>query len=165
MKWVVFIQNQISEVGQLLVMHVEELKRLRRKLDVIEQIHMAPSIYLATAVEVVRRRSFSDHYLNKAVRIADTFSGLHNEEYQLRKNYQAKLKRHFLSKMFPGMEDSVPTFATERPDDFDQYLPEITLEDVESLRKQFPDLAKSLSLPEENALSHLLQKSFNQKLV
>ena len=164
MKWVVFIQNQISEVGQLLVMHVEELKRLRRKLDVIEQIHMAPSIYLATAVEVVRRRSFSDHYLNKAVRIADTFSGLHNEELQLRKNFQAKLKRHFLSKMFPGMEDSVPTFATERPEDFDQYLPEITLEDVESLRKQFPDLAKSLSLPEENALSHLLQKSFNQKL-
>ena len=164
MKWVVFIQNQISEVGQLLVMHVEELKRLRRKLDVIEQIHMAPSIYLATAVEVVRRRSFSDHYLNKAVRIADTFSGLHDEELQLRKNYQAKLKRHFLSKMFPGMEDSVPTFATERPEDFDQYLPEITLEDVESLRKQFPDLAKSLSLPEENALSHLLQKSFNQKL-
>ena len=164
MKWVVFIQNQISEVGQLLVMHVEELKRLRRKLDVIEQIHMAPSIYLATAVEVVRRRSFSDHYLNKAVRIADTFSGLHNEELQLRKNFQAKLKRHFLSKMFPGMEDSVPTFATERPENFDQYLPEITLEDVESLRKQFPDLAKSLSLPEENALSHLLQKSFNQKL-
>ena len=164
LKWVMFIQNQISEVGQLLIMHVEELKRLRKKLDVIEQIHMAPSIYLATAVEVVRRRSFSDHYLNKAVRIADTFSGLHDEELELRKNFQAKLKRHFLSKMFPGMEDNVPTFATERPVNFDQYLPEITLEDVESLRKQFPDLAKSLSLPEENALSHLLQKSFNQKL-
>ena len=41
MKWVVFIQNQISEVGQLLVMHVEELRRLRRKLDVVEQIHVS----------------------------------------------------------------------------------------------------------------------------
>ena len=63
MKWVVFIQNQISEVNQMIVMHVEELRRLRRKLDAVEQIHMAPSIYLATAVEVVRRRAFSGNIL------------------------------------------------------------------------------------------------------
>ena len=38
MKWVVFIQNKISEVGQSIVMHVEELKRLLRKLDVIGKV-------------------------------------------------------------------------------------------------------------------------------
>ena len=32
------------------------------------------------------------------------------------------------------------------------------------LRLNFPDLAKSLSLPEENALSNLLAKSFNQSM-
>jgi hypothetical protein len=164
MKWVVFIQNQMSEVGQLLVMHVEELKRLRRKLDVVEQIHMAPSIYMATAVEVVRRRAFADHYLYKANSLADTFSSLHDEELVLRINFQSKLKKHFLSKMFPGMEDQPPSFATSKPVVFDNQLPEITLADVELLRNQFPDLAKSLSLPEENALSNLLAKSFNQTL-
>ena len=35
---------------------------------------------------------------------------------------------------------------------------------LEMLRLNFPDLAKSLSLPEENALSNLLAKSFNQSL-
>ena len=35
---------------------------------------------------------------------------------------------------------------------------------IEMLRLNFPDLAKSLSLPEENALSNLLAKSFNQSL-
>ena len=92
MKWVVFIQNQISEVGQLLVMHVEELRRLRRKLDVVEQIHMAPSIYMATAVEVVRRRAFSEQYLKKATNIADTFCTLHDEELSIRMNFQVCIR-------------------------------------------------------------------------
>ena len=96
MKWVVFIQNKISEVGQSIVMHVEELKRLLRKLDVVEQIHMAPSIYLATAVEVVRRRAFTEQYMKKAVNIADNFSTLHSEEFSLRNNFHVKLKKHFL---------------------------------------------------------------------
>ncbi len=164
MKWVVFIQNQISEVGQTMVMYAEELRRLRRKLDVIEQIHMAPSIYMATAVEVVRRRAFSEHYLKKAMSIAENFGGLHDTELSLRMNFNSKLKKHFLSKMFPGMEDLPPSFATEKPDNFDHLLPEITLADVEFLRTKFPDLAESLSLPEENALSNLLAKSINQSL-
>ena len=62
------------------------------------------------------------------------------------------------------MEDLPPAFATEKPEPFDNNLPEITLKDVEMLRSKFPDLAKSLSLPEENALCNLLAKSFNQTL-
>ena len=49
---------------------------------------MAPSIYMATAVEVVRRRAFSDQYLKKATSIADTFCTLHDEELSLRMNFQ-----------------------------------------------------------------------------
>lgn len=164
MKWVVFIQNQMGEVGQLIVMHAEELKRLRRKLDVIEQIHLAPSMYMATAVEVVRRRAFAEHYLLRTCSLADKFRQVHGEEVQLRANFQAKLRKHFLSKMFPGMEDVPPSFATDRPDEFDNKLPAIHLSDVEVLRTKFPDLAKSLSVPEENALSNLLARSFNQTL-
>ena len=126
-----FFQNKISEVGQSIVMHVEELKRLLRKLDVIEQIHMAPSIYLATAVEVVRRRAFTEQYMKKAVSIAETFSTLNDEELTLRTNFHVKLRKHFLSKMFPGMEDMPPSFASARPKDFDKNLPVITLKDVE----------------------------------
>ena len=49
---------------------------------------MAPSIYMATAVEVVRRRAFSEQYLKKATSIADTFCTLHDEELSLRMNFQ-----------------------------------------------------------------------------
>ena len=66
LKWVMFIQKQMAETGQQLVLYYEELKRLSRRLEVMEQLHLAPSMYLATVVEVVRRRAFSDQYLKKA---------------------------------------------------------------------------------------------------
>ena len=102
--------------------------------------------------------------MEKSSTLADTFSAQYSEEMALRSNYQSKLKQHFLKKMFPGMEDVPPAFATVKPDPFDQRLPEITLADVEELRRDCPDLAASLSVPESNALSNLLARSFNQKL-
>ena len=72
--------------------------------------------------------------------LADKFSQLHREEMILRASFQAKLKKHFLFKMFPGMEDSPPEFATVHPEVFDDRLPDITLGDVDVLRKAFPDL-------------------------
>ena len=71
MKWVVFIQDQMAEVGRTLLMHAEEVRRLNRKMEVIEQIHTAPAIYMATAVEVVRRKAFSNHYLTRASSLAN----------------------------------------------------------------------------------------------
>ena len=164
MKWVVFIQDQMAEVGRTLLMHAEEVRRLNRKMEVIEQIHTAPAMYMATAVEVVRRRAFSKHYLSRTAALAETFSTLHKEEVILRSNYQTNIKKHFLSKMFPGMDDFPPPFGTDCPTKFDQCLPDITLFNVEQLRQKFPDLAKSLSVPESNALSNLLARSFNEKL-
>ena len=164
MKWVVFIQDQMAEVGRTLLMHAEEVRRLNRKMEVIEQIHTAPAMYMATAVEVVRRRAFSKHYLSRTAALAETFSTLHKEEVVLRSNYQTNIKKHFLSKMFPGMDDFPPPFGTDCPAIFDQRLPDITLSNIEQLRQKFPDLAKSLSVPESNALSNLLARSFNEKL-
>ena len=52
------LQRQMADHGHQLVLYHEELRRLSRRLEVMEQLHLAPSIYLATVVEVVRRRSF-----------------------------------------------------------------------------------------------------------
>ena len=58
---------------------------------------------------------FARHYLEKSAALAETFGAQHAEEVSLRANYQSKLKKHFLSKMFPGMEDTPPAFATSPP--------------------------------------------------
>ena len=94
------LQSQMADHGQKLVLYQEELRRLSRRLEVMEQLHLAPSIYLATLVEVVRRRSFSQQYLKKAGLIAGTFGEVHAEEIRTRQIFQDKLNRHFLSSMF-----------------------------------------------------------------
>ena len=57
-----------------------------------------------------------------------------------------------------------PDFATIPPADFDRGLPKISLQDLERLRAEFPNIAESLSMPDRNILSSLLTKSFNQAL-
>ena len=52
LKWVVYMQNQMADLGRQLVLYHEELRRLSKRLEVMEQLHLAPSIYLATVVEV-----------------------------------------------------------------------------------------------------------------
>lgn len=164
LKWVMFIQRQMAENGQQLVLYHEELRRLSRRLEVMEQLHLAPSIYLATVIEVVRRRSFSQQYLKKAELIAGTFGDVHSEEIRNRQIFQDKLNKHFLSTMFPGMDDIPPDFATVPPPAFDTTLPKISLQDLEKLRADFPNIAESLSMPDRNILSSLLTRSFNQAL-
>ena len=164
LKWVMFIQRQMAENGQQLVLYHEELKRLSRRLEVIEQLHLAPSIYLATVVEVVRRRSFSEQYLKKAEIIAGTFGDVHTEETRNRQIFQEKLNKHFLSTMFPGMDDVPPDFATVPPMQFDKVLPKISLQDLEKLRTEFPQIAESLSMPDRNTLSSLMTRSFTHAL-
>ena len=47
------LQRQMADHAQKLVLYHEELRRLSRRLEVMEQLHLAPSIYLATVVEVM----------------------------------------------------------------------------------------------------------------
>jgi RB1-inducible coiled-coil protein 1 len=86
-----FIQRQMAESGQELLLYYEELKRLSRRLEVMEQLHLAPSMYLATVVEVVRRKSFSDHFMRKSSLLASNFTNIFTEEVKTRKIFQVKL--------------------------------------------------------------------------
>ena len=43
----------MADQGHQLVLYHEELRRLGRRLEVMEQLHLAPSIYVATVVEVM----------------------------------------------------------------------------------------------------------------
>ena len=109
----------------------------------------------------------SQQYLKKAGLIAGTFSDVHTEEMRTRHLFQEKLNRHFLASMFQvsqqpphlltyhdnddpvqGMEDLPPDFATIPPESFDTALPRITLQDPETLRAEFPNIAESLSMPD-----------------
>lgn len=160
-----YIENKILEIDQNLVICHENLRRLRRHLEVLQQIHLAPATYLNAVAEVVRRRSFSQSFLLWASELACHLLTIHNEEVTRRKEFQAQFEGHFLNSLFPGMEDLPPPFATQAPTIFDSVLPNIVEEDVERLRKELPELAEHLNAPDMTAvMNFFLTKSVKNDL-
>ncbi|KAK0157667.1 hypothetical protein PV328_011378 [Microctonus aethiopoides] len=163
LKWIMYVENKMMEVDGKLVMYNENLKRLRRHLDVLQQIHLAPQMYLSAVAEVVRRRTFSQAFLVWAENLACQLLTAHRDEITRRREFQNKFEGHFLNTLFPGLEDTPPPFATEAPTVFDGGLPKLTAEDMESLKVQLPDLADSISTPDLNSITQFfLTKSLSE---
>lgn len=163
LKWIMYVENKMMEMDGKLVMYHESLKRLRRHLEVLQQIHLAPQMYMNAVAEVVRRRTFSQAFLIWASNLACQLLTVHSEELARRREFQSKFDGHFLNTLFPGLEDTPPPFATQAPSVFDNGLPKLTAEDMESLRSQLPDLALTISSPDLNSITQFfLSKSLTE---
>lgn len=113
----------------------------------------------------------------------------HSDEIAKRKNFQSQFEGHFLSPLFPGLEDMPPAFATQAPPIFDYNLPKVIsiiffswllvfykyikiinffnfqlcLEDLDILIKQLPQIARVTSVPNFNAITQFfLSKSIQE---
>lgn len=160
LKWVMYVENKMREVDSKLMMYNESLKRLRRHLEVFQQIHLAPQMYMSAVAEVVRRRTFSQAFLVWASNLACQLLTVHSEELARRREFQSKFDGHFLNTLFPGLEDTPPPFATQAPSVFDGGLPKLTVDDIELLRSQLPDLALTVSSPDLDSITQFfLSKS------
>lgn len=73
LRWMMFVQRQLADVDSRLVLQNENLRRLRRHFDLLRQLHRAPSVYLHSMVEIVRRK----HFAAKFVEWTETLSGIH----------------------------------------------------------------------------------------
>lgn len=58
-----FVEKQVCDLDSKLVMHHESLKLVRRRVDVLRQMNDAPDVYANTVVEVVRRKKFSEKFV------------------------------------------------------------------------------------------------------
>lgn len=125
LKWIMYVENKMMEVDGKLMMYHESLKRLRRHLEVLQQIHLAPQMYMNAVAEVVRRRTFSQAFLVWASNLACQLLTIHSEELARRREFQSKFDGHFLNTLFPGLEDTPPPFATQAPSVFDNGLPKV----------------------------------------
>lgn len=73
---------------------------------------------------------------------------IYNEEVTRRKDFQAQFEGHFLTALFPGMEDVPPSYATQAPSVFDSGLPKLTVDDVLLLKQELPALMENLMVPD-----------------
>lgn len=157
---IVYIENAMSEYDNRLLFYHRCLRRAERHLSIIEQIHRAPSTYVAAVTEVVRRKIFSDEFRLWASRLSTDFDRIHSEELQRRRLFNQSFDGHFLNILFPGMADMPPTFANDHPElSFDTRLPQLGRSDIEFLSVQLPDLANQLQLPNmEPVLQFFVQR-------
>lgn len=125
LKWIMYVENKMMEVDNKLVMYHESLKRVKKYLGILQQIHLAPEMYMSAVAEVVRRRTFSQAFLVWASNLACQLLTVHSEEIARRREFQGKFEGHFLNNLFPGLEDTPPPFATEAPSVFDNSLPKV----------------------------------------
>ncbi|CAH1390768.1 unnamed protein product [Nezara viridula] len=153
LKWVMFTECRINELEMKLMMYRECLKRLRKHLTILQQLHMAPSVYMTAVSEVVRRRDFSQAFLVWANDLACQLCAIYSEEVARRKNFHSQFEGHFLSSLFPGLEDMPPSFATQPPEPFDDCLPKLTVEDIETLKTQLPRLELLVSVPDTSSIT------------
>ncbi|KAK3611507.1 hypothetical protein CHS0354_016441 [Potamilus streckersoni] len=146
LRWVMYVEKKISDVDSKLMIYHESLKRLSKRLDILQQIHDAPQVYAQLIVEVVRRKKFSSQFLQWARGLALESCSVHSEEVKRRDSFLVVLGRHFLQSLFPGLEDFPPNFATEAPKEFDYCLPSITESDIAMLRDAVPELSELLNV-------------------
>lgn len=62
------------------------------------------------------------------------------------------------------MADLPPSFATQAPSIFDSSLPKITVDDIELLKKEIPDLTENLTVPDLSNINFFMVKSVKNEL-
>lgn len=158
LKWIMYIEQQISDLDGKLMIYKENLLRLNRHFEIVDQVHKSPDLYLASVVEALRRRRFSRRYLHWTSSIAKISQELYDSEMEARKEFDSKLGSHFLSNLFPGLTRSYPpSFANVAPDPFDTKLPRITAADIQYLQANLSDeLVKNLVIPRDVPMPHII---------
>ncbi|XP_065084238.1 RB1-inducible coiled-coil protein 1 isoform X2 [Ochlerotatus camptorhynchus] len=146
-RFIIPVETKVYEIDNSLLFYHTCLKRLQKHLGIIEQIHMAPSMYVSAVTEVVRRRMFSSSFLRWASDLACRLMTIYNEEVMRRHEFSSQFEGHFLSTLFPGMDDMPPTYAIQAPSIFDSSLPALNKHDLQELSRFLPQLTEKIQLP------------------
>jgi RB1-inducible coiled-coil protein 1 len=144
LKWIMYTEKKMTEIDEKILVHRENIRRLKLHMEIIRQIHLAPRLYVAAVQEVVRRRIFSKVFSDWTIMISKDSGFVFKEETKMRQSFIALLNNHFLSTMFPGISDQLPSFALEAPAAFDNGLPLLEIDHVNMLRKAVPELFEGL---------------------
>lgn len=62
-RFIIHIENIMWDIDSRLLFYHNCLRRLQKHLNIIEQIHQAPTVYVTAVNEVVRRKEFSSAFL------------------------------------------------------------------------------------------------------
>nr|ACE75350.1 conserved hypothetical protein [Glyptapanteles indiensis] len=94
-KWMMYVEEKMMVKDGKLAMYHENLKRLRRHLEVLLQIHLVPQMDISAVSELVRRRTFSQSFLALASNLSCQLLTVYNEEITRCREFQSKFDENF----------------------------------------------------------------------
>ena len=149
LRWIVHIEELLTKTDEVLVFYGLKLKKLREKMEILANLHLSPQLYLSAVVEVLRRRAFSSRFHQWSRSVSLVAREVIDAEVRQRTAFSAQLDKHFLKLFFPGMGDLPEDFTDDDQlmEPIDQYLPQVTADDLEYLKAALPDMAAQLVVP------------------
>lgn len=134
------IQKQLADNDLQLQIYFKQLKRISMRLKLMDHIKRAPTVYMCSMRETIRRQNFSKVYKSFAELLNNLISRIFQDETQKRKNFEEKLStasQHFiLSILFRSLNDKVEHFMNEGALKFDTKLPQLEENDVNLIEKE-----------------------------
>lgn len=164
LKWVMWVEQLIMEKERNIKIESEKIKRQRKRLKILQQVHDAAKMYIDALLEIIRRKHYSIPFLTWAKTVAIESNSLYSEEIRDRQAFYTKFGKHFIQSLFHGLHDEPSKFATNSPRSFDHNIPEVTIEDIEKLKKAVPELASSLIMPPKKKIYTRLCTNVSEKV-
>lgn len=125
LKTIMICEAELNSLNWHVLLYSESLKKLKRSLDVVDQINLAPSVYFRVFEEISRRNKFNYFFNLWSNFIVQINGRLIQAENAQRDEFRQTISSHFLKSFFPRFDDRVPEFAMHSPEPFDRDLPQI----------------------------------------
>lgn len=125
LKTIMISETELNSLNWHVMLYSESLKKLKRSLEVVDQINLAPKVYFRVFEEISRRNKFNYFFNLWTDFIVQINRSLINAENAQRDEFRQTISSHFLKSFFPRFDDRVPEFGMQSPEPFDRDLPQI----------------------------------------
>ncbi|XP_033110064.1 RB1-inducible coiled-coil protein 1-like [Anneissia japonica] len=141
LRWIMFVEQQITGIHSKMVVYHENLKRLKKRLEIADQVYNSPTLFAKALAEIYLRRQYEVQFSQRFGAVSE----MQLKEVDRRKELSIMMQTHFLNALFPGLSNLPPAVTLEH-DVSDGCLPTVTLEDIQLLKDQVPELNYCLEL-------------------
>lgn len=162
LRWVMSIEKSIFECDSRLLVYHESLKRIKKRLDIFEQVFEAPKMYVLAVLEVMRRKNFSAQFIEWSKSVMESSINARTEELTKREMFHKVFGNHFIKNLFPGLDNKPLPFAEEAMTPCDDDLPDICVEDIKLLQQTAPDLMSELHIGDSLESSIIVRTCLSQ---
>ena len=140
LKNIIMLESDLSSSNQALIICAENLRKLLKNLQVLNQIHLTPKVYFLSINEILRRNLFTKRFGNWSQSLNLKCHEIYEKETDLRAQFQEQVSSHFLTMLFSGLNDEFPQFFLKQMPKFDEQLVEISADDLNRLKEVLPKL-------------------------